>query len=362
MKNKITLLFSFFIFITTKNIFADTTDFLLTDISDARKKLLEYALNFEGTPYVWGGTTPKGFDCSGFVYYVFNNGLNYPLSRDSKEQYAICVKIDDKDREPGDLLFFKDLTPGKISHVGIYYGLYIGSDSKLYGKEVFLSAVSEGPRTGITLAATDEKYWKKHFLGYGRILNGSSERYIVAANIHTKGGDKAKTYKVAKAKKASPSSQNIPSSLSGRKGIYLSANMEMQKFSSNYFNAPYINNIYISYLGSIGKYFFYGAKAGINTQAFTQTPVFSVGIEGGANFNLLDLLIPYAEIGVAYKTNQDLELKIGGGLDIKISKLIITLGYDYTFPFNITKIKEDGILNGKDPNFHSLSFGIGYAL
>ena len=371
MKNKRIIFFSFFIFMMmAKNVFADTEDFFLASISDTRKQLLEYALTFQGVPYVWGGTSPKGFDCSGFVYYVFNNGIHYPLSRVSGEQYAVCVKIDEKDREPGDLVFFTELNPGKISHVGIYYGLYIGNDQRLYGKEVFLSAVSEGPRTGIALAALDENYWKKHFLGYGRILNVESERYIASADIDKTYGDKAKEYKVAKMRKPSPSFQNnwlgfagLPG-VYGRRGVYLSADMEMEKldFSSEYFTSPYINNIYISYIGGIGRYFFYGAKVGINTMAFSQTPVFSFGLEGGLNFSILNVLLPYIEAGAAYKTNKNIELKVGGGFDIKISRLIVKLGYDYNFPFDIETIKEEGFSNGKKTNFHSLSFGIGYAL
>lgn len=375
MKNKRTIFFSFFIFmILAKNVFADTEDFFLASISDTRKQLLDYALTFQGVPYVWGGVSPNGFDCSGFVYYVFNNGINCPLARASTEQYKISVKIDESDREPGDLIFFKDLSSGKIDHVGIYYGLYIGNDQRLYGKEVFLSAVSEGPRTGIVLAATDENYWKKHFLGYGRVLNGDSERYIASADIDKTYGDKAKEYRVAKMRRPSPSFQNnwlglagfagLPG-LYGRRGVYISADMEMEKLdfsSSEYFKSPYINNIYISYIGDVGQFFFYGAKVGINTLSFSQTPLFSFGLEGGMQFSLLNLLTPYIEVGATYKTNKNVELKVGGGLDIKVARIIIKLGYDYNIPFSVEKIKEDGISSGKETNFHSLSFGIGYAL
>ena len=71
MKSKRIIFFSFFIFMMmAKNVFADTEDFFLASISDTRKQLLEYALTFQGVPYVWGGTSPKGFDCSCFVLCI----------------------------------------------------------------------------------------------------------------------------------------------------------------------------------------------------------------------------------------------------------------------------------------------------
>ena len=52
---------------------------------------------------------------------------------------------------------------------------YHGKDSKLNGKRVFISAVSDGPKTGVILSAIDEKFWKNHFFAYGRILPPSQE-------------------------------------------------------------------------------------------------------------------------------------------------------------------------------------------
>ena len=73
-----------------------------------------------GTPYKYGGTTTKGFDCSGFVLHIFNQ-YNIKLPRTSSAQAQKGTKVNRADLQPGDLVFFN--TSGKgISHAGIYLG------------------------------------------------------------------------------------------------------------------------------------------------------------------------------------------------------------------------------------------------
>lgn len=79
----------------------------------------EKALSFLGTPYVWGGESPAGFDCSGFTKYVFGLfGISLP--RTAAEQASIGTPVPESSLQPGDLVFFD--TEGGISHVGIYIG------------------------------------------------------------------------------------------------------------------------------------------------------------------------------------------------------------------------------------------------
>lgn len=74
-----------------------------------------------GVPYVWGGTTPSGFDCSGFTKYVFaKQGITLP--RMSGDQYKLGAPVAFSSLKPGDLVFFSLNNNGQVSHVGIYVG------------------------------------------------------------------------------------------------------------------------------------------------------------------------------------------------------------------------------------------------
>lgn len=79
--------------------------------------VLAYASNYLGVPYVWGGTNPSGFDCSGFVQYVFAHfGISLP--RVSQDQQNVGTYVSRENLQPGDLVFFGD----PAHHVGIYVG------------------------------------------------------------------------------------------------------------------------------------------------------------------------------------------------------------------------------------------------
>lgn len=105
-------------YITFGDSFSDSS---ASKSSDSKvDKLLDYAAKFLGTPYVYGGSTPSGFDCSGFTSYVYRNALGISIPRSSREQSQAFTKITSISAlQPGDLVFFGS---GTVGHVGIYVG------------------------------------------------------------------------------------------------------------------------------------------------------------------------------------------------------------------------------------------------
>jgi len=129
-------------------------------ISNAdRKKLLEDAKYFKGGKYVWGGTTPQGFDCSGYVQYLYKKH-NINLPRTAWAQSKKGEEVDINNLQKGDLLFF--LTDKKrgipVTHVGIYLG---------NGK--FIHAASK--KKGIIISPIHHGYYAKKFVSARRVAN-----------------------------------------------------------------------------------------------------------------------------------------------------------------------------------------------
>ena len=116
------------------------------------RNIIGSAMALRGVPYVFGGTSPSGFDCSGFVQYVFRKaGINLPRMAD--EQYnAVNKTLFPKE---GDLVFFSTYAPG-VSHVGVY----IGNDN-------FVHASSS---QGITVSSLKDGYWSIRYVGAGGLL------------------------------------------------------------------------------------------------------------------------------------------------------------------------------------------------
>lgn len=83
--------------------------------------LSDKALSYVGHKYVYGGSSPSGFDCSGLVYYVYNSYVN-ELPRGAKKQSKIGVYVEKENLQKGDLVFFGNYGNGVVEHVGIYIG------------------------------------------------------------------------------------------------------------------------------------------------------------------------------------------------------------------------------------------------
>lgn len=135
------------------------------NVTDLRKALLAAAMSLRDTRYVRGGRNPStGFDCSGFVRYVFAHAIGLQLPSTSATQFLAGVKVRRADIKPGDLVFFHTSGKHRISHVGIYIsnGRFIHSPAA--GKSVEISSL-------------DDSYWAHRFVGAKR-----PEAMALAAN------------------------------------------------------------------------------------------------------------------------------------------------------------------------------------
>lgn len=103
---------------TKSDVFGSTVDTSIAS-SDIRNDIVNYAAEFLGTPYVYGGSTPSGFDCSGFTSYVYKQ-MGISIARTSSDQRATTENISMDELQPGDLVFFG--SNNVVSHVGIYVG------------------------------------------------------------------------------------------------------------------------------------------------------------------------------------------------------------------------------------------------
>ena len=134
---------------------AGKNEIQFTNVS--QEAILKEAEDWIGTPYVWGGTTKDGVDCSGFVMNIYKKfGLNLP--RTASMQYDFSKHIDEDDLETGDLLFFKE--GDRISHVGIY----IGNSTMIHASSTY--GVIKQPLQNYPYFNREDK-----FAGYGKVLH-----------------------------------------------------------------------------------------------------------------------------------------------------------------------------------------------
>jgi LysM repeat protein len=121
-----------------------------TPTSFSVDKLLSEATSHMGTPYVWGGSSAGGFDCSGFIYYVFKEAGADSVKRLSSEgYYSRSYYVNNP--QPGDLVFFENTYKKGISHLGIY----VGNNKFIHAGD-----------NGVEITSLDNSYWKSKFDGF----------------------------------------------------------------------------------------------------------------------------------------------------------------------------------------------------
>jgi cell wall-associated NlpC family hydrolase len=127
------------------------------DSSGSGVKVVKEAKKYKGAKYKWGGESPKGFDCSGFTWYVYDKAANMDIGRTVKDQYKRGKAVSKGDWKAGDLVFFKNTFENGLSHNGIYIS---------GGK--FIHAENEG--TGVVISTLDSGYYEDHYAGARRLV------------------------------------------------------------------------------------------------------------------------------------------------------------------------------------------------
>ena len=123
--------------------------------SGIAQQIITNAKKHLGTPYVWGGTSPGGFDCSGLVQYVFRqSGISLP--RTTTEQVKVGTYVSKSNLKPGDLVFLQNTYRQGVSHAGIYIG---------NGQMIHASSSK-----GVVISNLSTSYYTEHYHSARRVL------------------------------------------------------------------------------------------------------------------------------------------------------------------------------------------------
>lgn len=149
-------------FLTVLLILSLAAAFIFGTVSNASatinygEEVAAIAESYVGSPYKYGGTTPEGFDASGFTQYVYKDAATkMSIPRTSAAQYKIGKVVKQNALQRGDLVFYATGEKGKVSFVGIYNGngTFIGATSK-----------------GVKVVKMSDKYWKDRYIGAKRVI------------------------------------------------------------------------------------------------------------------------------------------------------------------------------------------------
>jgi cell wall-associated NlpC family hydrolase len=128
----------------------------LAGASTTGAAIVEASLGYMGVPYVWAGTTPAGFDCSGFTWFIVGTVADGNFPRPNEDQVEYGTEIAVGDLAPGDLVFFQNTYQWGLSHVGIYLG-----DGQ------FISA--SGEHDGVGISSLSDPYWSTRYVTARRV-------------------------------------------------------------------------------------------------------------------------------------------------------------------------------------------------
>lgn len=121
------------------------------------REVVRVAQKYKGSKYVWGGASPKGFDCSGFTWYVYQKAAGMDITRGVEEQWRLGRAVGRGDWQPGDVVFFENTFERGLSHNGIYIS-----------GNTFIHAENE--QTGVIISTLDSDYYSAHYAGARRLL------------------------------------------------------------------------------------------------------------------------------------------------------------------------------------------------
>ena len=139
-----------------------------TDVDE----LIEIAKEYLGIPYEWGGTTPEGFDCSGYLQYIHDK-IGIELPRVAKDQAKAGMPVSRSDLKAGDIIYFE--RTGHRENVKITHsGMYLGNDEFIH------SSLTDG----VNIAnLPDSSYWNSRYLGATRVIIDNADVSQLAVNV-----------------------------------------------------------------------------------------------------------------------------------------------------------------------------------